>query len=209
VSGVRARRRYAGQSLEERRADQRARLLAAARGVFAERGYAAASIDDIVSRARVSRTTFYRFFPTKEECLLALFWHDSERLLSVMREVAESELEVIEKVRLGVERFVEALGRDPEMAQVVLIEAVGAEERIERARAQVRGLFTALIADQLREVAVWEERAEEAQLAAMATMAAISEPVTHLVATGRLEEWQGLVEPLTRYALRALGPDLV
>ncbi len=209
VSGVRARRRYAGQSLEERRADQRARLLAAARGVFAERGYAAASIDDIVSRARVSRTTFYRFFPTKEECLLALFWHDSERLLGVMREVAESELEVIEKVRLGVERFVEALARDPEMAQVLLIEAVGAEERVEQARTQARGLFTALIADQLRDVGVWEERAEEAQLAAMATMAAISEPVTHLVATGRLREWRGLVEPLTRYALRALGPDLV
>jgi AcrR family transcriptional regulator len=207
---ARADRQYGGRSLEERRADQRSRLLDAARSVFAERGYAAASIDDIVTRARVSRSTFYGFFPTKEDCLLALFWHDSARLLEVMREVAASEVDIVTKVRTGVERFVETLALDPETAQLLLIEVVGASERVEQARARVRSLFAELIAEQLAEVPIWKERpGEEAQLAALATMAAISEPVTHLVATGRLEQWRGLVEPLARYALRALGPDIL
>lgn len=203
-------RQYGGRSLEERRADQLSRLLDAARTVFATGGYATASIDEIVTRARVSRSTFYEFFAAKEDCLLALFWHDSERLLDRMREVADSDREIADKVRVGVQTFVEALARDPELAQVVLIEAVGAGERVEHARARARSLFTELIAGQLVEVPHWRERpAGEAQLAAMATMAAISEPVTHLAATGRLDQWQGLVEPLARYALRALGPDLM
>jgi hypothetical protein len=37
----------------------------------------------------------------------------------------------------------------------------------------------------------------------------MAELVSHLVATGRLDEWRSLVEPLERYALRALGPDLI
>jgi hypothetical protein len=135
--------------------------------------------------------------------------HDGERLLDALREVAERDIEVVDKVRAGAQTFVETLASDPEMAQVIRIEAVGASERVEQARARVRSLFTALIADQLTEIELWRDRPEEAQLAAMATMAAMAELVSHLVATDRLDEWERLVEPLERYALRALGPDLI
>jgi AcrR family transcriptional regulator len=70
--------------------------------VFAKRGYAAASIEEIVARARVSRSTFYAFFATKEDRLLAVFWKGSERLLAALREVAASELALDVKVRAGV-----------------------------------------------------------------------------------------------------------
>lgn len=209
MGGHAEERKYGGRTLRERREDQHARLLDAARSVFASRGYAAASIEEIVAGARVSRSTFYAFFATKEDCLLALFWHDSERLLDALGAVAESDLSVDEKVRVGAETFIATLASDPEMAQVILIEAVGASERVEQARARVRSLFTELIADQLSDVPHWKERPDEAHLAAMATMAAMAELVSHLVATGRLDEWEGLVEPLARYALRALGPDLI
>lgn len=211
TSGVlREDRPYGGRSLQERRHDQRGRLLHAARDVFAENGYAATSIEEIVARARVSRRTFYDFFPTKEDCLLAVFWRGSEQLLDVLREVAGWDVPVDVKVRVGVERFVAALASDPAMAQVVLIEAVGAGPAIEAARAQARGLFAQVIETQLSAVPFWQEKpVEEAQLAAMATMAALAEPVSHLVATKRLDEWRELVEPLARYALRALGPDLI
>jgi AcrR family transcriptional regulator len=205
-----ADRPYAGRSREERRHDQRGRLLHAARDVIAENGYGAASIEEIVARARVSRTTFYEFFPTKEECLLAVFWQGSERLLEVLREVAVRDVDVVVKVRVGVERFVAALASDPAMAQIVLIEAVGASAAVENARTLARRQFAEVIESHLSEAPFWQERpAEEAQLAAMATMAAIAETVSHLVATARLAEWRSIIEPLERYALRALGPDLL
>jgi AcrR family transcriptional regulator len=47
---------------------QRARILEAITAVVAERGYVAATVSDIVRRARVSRTTFYDLYDGKEEC---------------------------------------------------------------------------------------------------------------------------------------------
>jgi len=51
---------------------QRERILRAMVEVVAERGYAGASVELVVSRARVSRRTFYRCFKTREACFLAV-----------------------------------------------------------------------------------------------------------------------------------------
>lgn len=48
----------------------RDRLLDAGRSVFADVGYAAATVDDVIDRAGTSRATFYRHFKSKED----LFW---------------------------------------------------------------------------------------------------------------------------------------
>ncbi len=49
-----------------------AKLLAAGLRVFAERGYHAARVDDIVRAARTSHGTFYLYFASKEDLLRAL-----------------------------------------------------------------------------------------------------------------------------------------
>ena len=56
----------------ERRARMRARLLDSALALVAERGVAATSIDDIISAARVSRGTFYKYFEAPETLLREL-----------------------------------------------------------------------------------------------------------------------------------------
>jgi len=60
-------RRYRGLSAEERRADQRRRLVRAAIEEFAARGYYHTSVEDIVRKARTSRTAFYAFFDNRED----------------------------------------------------------------------------------------------------------------------------------------------
>ncbi len=50
----------------------RARLLESAKAVFADRGYHAARVDDIVKLAQTSHGTFYLYFTNKEELLQAL-----------------------------------------------------------------------------------------------------------------------------------------
>lgn len=47
-------------------------ILDATREVFVEKGYGGTSIDDITTRAGVSRASFYTYFPTKRDALLAL-----------------------------------------------------------------------------------------------------------------------------------------
>jgi len=48
-------------------------ILSVALQLLGERGYAGLTIDDIVARARVSKTTIYRRWPTKEELVVAAF----------------------------------------------------------------------------------------------------------------------------------------
>ena len=48
-------------------ADLRARILEVGDRVFAERGYAGATVDDVITGAGTSRATFYRYFKSKED----------------------------------------------------------------------------------------------------------------------------------------------
>lgn len=56
---------------KETREKQRRRLVKAAISVFAEKGFAATTIADIVKTARVSKQAFYEIFENKEDCFLA------------------------------------------------------------------------------------------------------------------------------------------
>jgi AcrR family transcriptional regulator len=58
---------------QRQKQSSREKLLAAAYEVFAESSYAGAAIDDIVKRAGVNRSTFYRHFDSKFAMTKALF----------------------------------------------------------------------------------------------------------------------------------------
>lgn len=56
---------------EEVLANQRERILAATAAIFAEEGYAALVVSAVTARAGVSRSTFYKLFDDKLDCVLA------------------------------------------------------------------------------------------------------------------------------------------
>jgi AcrR family transcriptional regulator len=62
----------------------RARLLAAARGLFARQGVAATTVDDIARLAEVSRATAFNYFPSKQALLAALVHEMEARFLHIM-----------------------------------------------------------------------------------------------------------------------------
>ena len=73
---------------EQRRAQTRERLLAAAEAVIAEKGVAGVSIEDFVRTAGVSRGTFYNYFPTTADLLGALTQRVASHLDTLLAEVA-------------------------------------------------------------------------------------------------------------------------
>jgi AcrR family transcriptional regulator len=73
---------------EQRRTRTRERLLDAAEAVVAEKGFDAASIEEFVHAAGVSRGTFYNYFPTASDLLAALNQRVAAHLDAVLAEVA-------------------------------------------------------------------------------------------------------------------------
>jgi len=55
---------------ERKKAKTRAAIRAHAMRLFEEQGYAATTVDQIAEAADVSQSTFFRYFPTKEEVVL-------------------------------------------------------------------------------------------------------------------------------------------
>jgi AcrR family transcriptional regulator len=119
-------------------ASQRTRLLEAVGRAVAAKGYAAATIDDIVRGAGVSKKTFYDHFSDKLDCFLAAYETASDELLSRLREAQSSRDGWLERTRAGIVAYLRWLAAEPALARVFLIEvgAAGpvAAERRERIR---------------------------------------------------------------------------
>jgi AcrR family transcriptional regulator len=67
---------------EQNKAENRAALLKAARSVFAEMGYNAAGVRDIVRRTDLASGTFYNYFKDKAEIFTAVILEMSAELLA-------------------------------------------------------------------------------------------------------------------------------
>jgi AcrR family transcriptional regulator len=85
-------------------------LAATALRLFAERGFEATTVDDIVEPIQVSRSTFFRYFPTKEH---VLFPDHDEQLAGSLRD--SPPLEAVHAAALdAADAVIEGFRRDPE-----------------------------------------------------------------------------------------------
>jgi AcrR family transcriptional regulator len=134
----------------ERTEATRGALLAAARPLFAERGYDEVSAEQIVRAAGVTRGALYHHFGGKAELLDAVYEQlEREVTERIARVVLGSELESpLEAMRAGVGAFLDECAK-PEVRQIALHDApavLGWERWREVAAANGLGLIEASLA---------------------------------------------------------------
>lgn len=66
------------------------RIIEATREVFLTRGYAGTTIDEIARLAEVSRASFYTYFPSKREVLLAVGAHTATESMRLVERLPEA-----------------------------------------------------------------------------------------------------------------------
>jgi AcrR family transcriptional regulator len=98
---------------EQTKAANRAAILAAARGVFAQDGYGAASVRDIVRATDLAAGTFYNYFPDKEAALRALLDDAAVEARARLRAARASARTLEEFVSSGFRAYFEFLAQDP------------------------------------------------------------------------------------------------
>jgi AcrR family transcriptional regulator len=95
---------------EQNKARNRAEILDAARSVFAEIGYDAASIRDVVARTDLAPGTFYNYFPDKRSVLVALVRESGAEGARRVREARARATSLEEFVYNGFRAYFEFVG---------------------------------------------------------------------------------------------------
>jgi AcrR family transcriptional regulator len=116
---------------------QRARVLGAAVGVLAERGYAGFTASAVCGRAGISRRTFYEVFENREQCFVAVLVDAERRAGSVIAGLGLGQLAWSERVRMGLWAILCLADQDPALARVCLVESQRAGGNIQRERERI------------------------------------------------------------------------
>jgi AcrR family transcriptional regulator len=97
---------------EQTKAANRAAILLAAREVFAEVGYGASGIRDIVRRTDLAAGTFYNYFPDKESVFRAIVEQSAEEIIVRVREARKRAHTLEEFVEWGFRAYFEFINQD-------------------------------------------------------------------------------------------------
>jgi AcrR family transcriptional regulator len=136
---------------DARRLEKRGRLTQAALAIFAARGYHATSVDDIVARARMSKSAFYEQFDSKELCFREVLAQEGGELIhAVIGAVAGGEGHR-DRMRRGIRAFVVACYKRSTVARLMMVESVGLSPSVEEVRHQLQERFAHMVAEEVRQ----------------------------------------------------------
>ena len=187
----------------------RDRLLAAARELIEEGGYAAASVVAIADRAGVAAGTLYRHFASKEELFVEVFRSVCEREERTMRAAAAQlgdGAPAAERLQAVMTTFARRALRNPRLAWALIAEPV--DPRVDAERIAYRERYAELIATGLRAgITAGEPPPQNVRLTAAALVGGCGEalvgPLSPLSAAG--PDADEVVEALRTFIGRAVG----
>jgi AcrR family transcriptional regulator len=112
--------------VKRRQADRseatRAALLAAARALFAKRGYASVSTEEIVQRAGVTRGALYHHFEDKKDLFRAVYEEVEQELVEQIAAGAMAAADPMEALRGGARSWLDAC-ENPAVQRIALLDA--------------------------------------------------------------------------------------
>jgi AcrR family transcriptional regulator len=102
--------------------NQRERIFDAVANLTAAKGYAALSLEEIVSEAAISLQTFYQHFENKEEAFLATFEMGHAKAMAAVNRSLDLHLSWAVNVRRGLTALVEFLAAEPSIARLACVD---------------------------------------------------------------------------------------
>ncbi len=132
--------------------------LAVAHDLFAERGYATVTMDEVAAAVGVTKPLLYNYFGNKELLYLACMEPAGDALLSAVVGAVESSATPIRALRAGIHAFFEFVDRDRRAWRVLFDETLPVEGGIARRVGEYRERLTDLVAGALLEQIPSEHR---------------------------------------------------
>lgn len=186
---------------------KRTAMMQTAVRVFAEKGYHATTVRDIVQAAGVAIGTFYFYFPDKETLIVYLYEETADFLLQALRQAVTGRAQLPQQLAAGVQAYINIALYEPAVVHVLLVGGVGAVPALAAKRSEFR--------EQL--VQIWQRPLDQAldaghigpqntRRSAEALAGAIDEVILHLLNQPQPDnEAAAAVRDLTVFAVQAVG----
>lgn len=130
-------------STRKPKAERRREILRAARDVFVEKGFSAATVEDIVVKAGVARGTFYLYFADKRAVFEALVDDFLSRISACVWSIRidPEAPPAIEQLRANIQRVVALSLSEPTIVKLALFDATGIAPELDE---KLHGYYEAL-----------------------------------------------------------------
>lgn len=197
-----------GLSRAEVESSQRLRILLGMAEAMREQGYVDTTVADVLTRAGVSRESFYRLFTSKADCFAAAF---DEAAAVLVERIAGATAgrgvggepprpaDPLDAAELAITAYLEALAAEPAWARLFLVEVHAAGPDAMSRRFAIQDRFVEALADLLG------ARTERQRFAAQVVVSAMSAMVTRPLLDGDVEGLRALGPPMVAH-LRAVWP---
>ena len=181
-------------------AEPHARLTAGLAAAIAEKGYAGATIADVVRHARVSKRTFYEHFADKEACFLALYAETTDALLAPIAGAAAGDGDWNGRLTAAARAYFGALAAEPALIRASMLEIRAAGPRARELQRDVRRRYAGML------MALFDDPAVSPLTPELATavVGGLDELLTEAVEDGRearIDELAGAAVELLRAVL--------
>ena len=160
--------------------DRKAAILKAATTCFAEKGYHATGVSDIIDKAGIARGTFYLYFKSKHEIfqyILDEFIEHLDRQIRIIELGGEKSAAL--QIRQNAELVIDAILSRPALSKIVFNEAVGLDPSTqERLRLFYQRLLDIIQSSIKRGISFGLVRKVDEQVASCIILGAVREVIT-------------------------------
>jgi AcrR family transcriptional regulator len=195
------------ERVEARLADNRARILRAARQLVSDGGFRQAQIASVAALAEVAVGTVYRYFPTKADLFAEIVRTVSQREVDVLRQIADSGGPASARLAAAVRAFASRAIRGRRLASAVLAEPVDPE--VDDVRLEYRRIHYGTFERIIREgIAAGEFPSQDVAASAACLVGAFMEGLVSPLAfesAGDDRENASLIDAIVRFAMRAVS----
>ena len=192
--------------MEKRLANNRDRILLAARKLVAEGGFREAQIAAVAAVAGISTGMIYRYFPSKAELFVEVLGAAVEEEIKILTDIAAGPESAGERLGAAVTCFVRRALKGPNLAYAFVFEPVGPEVDTARIRYRKKfgDVFKAILTDG---IAKGELPDQDPDASAACIVGAFTEALVGPIGptTRNVRDKERLVECIRSFCLRAVG----
>jgi AcrR family transcriptional regulator len=174
----------------QKRQERREQLLRVAKDVFARRGYAKTTVDDIVLEAGVARGTFYLYFGDKRDAFSELVDQFARKINQVIVRIDPDDPKqtVVEQILLNIRGILRVCLAERALTKLLFTDAVGEPDFARKLGVFYDGVVL-LLAESLRDgQAIGLVRDGEPKVLSYLTIGALKELLYQAVTLGLSEE---------------------